>query len=67
MNSPVVIIALTEVFDRTVTSKIIFPFPSNPYLKTHGTSLLILFLVNNFKGKGNRIFEAMVLSKTFVK
>ena len=46
--SPVVIIALTEVFDKTVPSKIIFLFP---YLKTDGTSLLILFLAKNFEEK----------------
>ena len=51
MNSPVVIIALTEVFDGTVPSKILFPFPSNPYLKTEDTSLPILFLVKNFEKK----------------
>ena len=51
MNSPVVIIALTEVFDGTVPSKILFPFPSNPYLKTDDTSLPILFLVKNFEKK----------------
>ena len=49
--SPVVINALTEVFDRTVPSKILFPFPWNPYLKTDGTSLPILFLVKNFEEK----------------
>ena len=49
--SPVVIITLTDVFDRTVPSKIIFPFPWNPYLKTDGTNLLILFLVENFEEK----------------
>ena len=49
--SPVVIIELTEVFDGTVPSKIIFPFPWNPYLKTDGTSLPILFLVKNFEEK----------------
>jgi hypothetical protein len=27
INSPVVIITLTEVFDRTVPSKVLFPFP----------------------------------------
>ena len=51
MNSPVVIIALTEVFDGTVPSKILFPFPWNSYLKTDGTSLIILFLVKNFEEK----------------
>ena len=49
--SPVVIIALTEVFDGTVPSKILFPFPWNSYLKTDGTSLIILFLVKNFEEK----------------
>ena len=49
--SPVVIIALTEVFDGTIPSKIIFPFPWRPYLKTDGTSLPILFLVKNFEEK----------------
>ena len=44
-------IVLTEVFDGTIPSKIIFPFPWNPYLKTGGTSLLILFLVKNFEEK----------------
>ena len=38
-------------FDGTVPSKIIFPFPWNPYLKREGTSLLILFLVKNFEEK----------------
>ena len=37
--------ALTEVFDRTVT------FPWNPYLKTDGTCLPILFLAKNFEEK----------------
>ena len=41
--SPVVIITLTEVFDRTVPSKILFPFPWNPCLKVDSTSLLISF------------------------
>ena len=43
-SSPVVIIDLTEVFVRTVPSKFLFPFPWNLYLKTDGTSLLILSL-----------------------
>ena len=47
----VVIIALTEVFGRTFPSKIIFPFPWNPFLKTDGTSLIILFLIKNFEEK----------------
>ena len=42
---------MTEVFDWTIPSKIIFPFPWNPHLKTDGTSLLILFLVKNFEKK----------------
>ena len=46
--SPVVIIALAEVFDKTIPSKIIFSFPSNPYLKTDGPSPPILFLVKIF-------------------
>ena len=50
-KSPVVIIALTEVFDETVPSEILFPFSWNPYLKTDGTSLPSLFLVENFKEK----------------
>ena len=41
----VVIVALTEHFDGTISSNIILPFPLNPYHKTDGTSLLILFLV----------------------
>ena len=49
--SPVVIITLTEDFDRTLLSKALFPFPWNPYLKTDGTSLPILFLVKNFEEK----------------
>ena len=56
----VVIIALTEVFDGTVPSKNIFPFPWDPYLKTDGTSLLILFLVKNFEEK-----EIQFLKKRF--
>ena len=31
--SPVATIALTEVFEGTVPSKILFPFPRNSYLK----------------------------------
>ena len=54
--SPVFIIALTEVFDGTVPSKFLFPYPWNPYLNTDGTSLpvlhyAILFLVKNFEEK----------------
>ena len=59
----VIIALLTEVFDRTVPSKILFPLPWNPYLKTSDTSLLTLFLVKRIWGKGNKIFEATVLSK----
>ena len=51
VNSWFVIIALTEVFDGTVPSKILFPFPWDPYLKTGGKSLHNLFLVNNFEEK----------------
>ena len=66
--SPVVIIILIEVFKGTVPSKIIFPFPWNPYLKTDGTSLLILFLVKNFKEKEIQIiFDRTVLSKKSFK
>ena len=36
-------------FDRTIPSKIPFPFPWNPYLKTDGTNILILFLVKNLE------------------
>jgi hypothetical protein len=50
-KSPVVIIALTEVFDGTVPSKILFPFHWDPYLKTDGTSLPIL--VKNFDDDKN--------------
>ena len=49
--SPVVIISLTEGIDGTIPSKILFPFPWIPYLKTDGTSLPILFLVKNFEEK----------------
>ena len=42
---------LTEVFDGTIPSKILFPFPWNPYLKTDDRSLLNLFLVKNIKKK----------------
>ena len=49
--SPVVIITLSEVFDGTIPSKHLFPFPWNLYLKTDGTSLLIFFLVKNFEEK----------------
>ena len=49
--STVVIVALTEVFDGTVPSWILFPFLWNPYFKTDGKSLLILFLVKNFEEK----------------
>ena len=41
--SPFVIIFLTEVFEGILLSKILLPFPWNPYLKTDVTSLLILF------------------------
>ena len=50
-NKPIVIIALTKDFDRTVPLKIIFPFPWIPYLKTCGKSLPVLFLVKNFEEK----------------
>ena len=46
-----IIIALTEIFDGTVPSKIILPFPWDPYFKTDGTSLLIFFLGKNFEEK----------------
>ncbi len=36
VKSPVVIIALTEVFDRNIPSKILFPFPWNLYPKADG-------------------------------
>ena len=49
--SSVVIFALTEVFDGTVPSKIIFSFPCNPYFKPNFTCLLTLFLANNFGEK----------------
>ena len=49
--SPVVIIAMTKVFDGTVPSKIIFSFPCNPYFKPNFTCLLTLFLANNFGEK----------------
>jgi len=39
---------LTEFFDGTIPSIFLFPFP---YLKTDGTSLLILFFVKNFEEK----------------
>ena len=35
-------------FEGIVPSKIILPFPWNPYLKTDLTSLLILLLVKDF-------------------
>ena len=44
-------LALTKFFDRTAPSKILFPFPWNPYLKTDGTSLPILFWFKNFEEK----------------
>ena len=50
-KSPVVVITLTKVFDRTIPSKILFSFPWNLYLETDGTSLPILFLVKNFEEK----------------
>ena len=65
--SPVVIIPLTEVFDETVPSKVIFSSPWNSYLETDGTSLLNLFLVKNFAEKEIGIFEGRVLLKTSVK
>ena len=49
--SPVVTNALTVVFDGSVPSEIILIFPWNPYLKTDGTSFLILSLVKNFEEK----------------
>ena len=39
-------------FEGIVTSKIIFPFPWNPYFKTDVTSHLILFWVKDLQGKG---------------
>ena len=47
-NSPVDVIALKDVFDGTVPSKIIFPFPWNPYLKTDGTSLFYALFSSEF-------------------
>ena len=49
--STVVIVALTEVFDGTVPSWILFPFLWNPYLKTDGTSPFFVFLVKNCEEK----------------
>ena len=51
VRGPVVTITLMEFLYRTVPSKIPFDFPLNTYLKTDGTSLLILFLVKNFEEK----------------
>ena len=42
---------LKEVFEGIVLTKIIFPFPWNPYLRTDVTSLLILLSVKNIKEK----------------
>ena len=62
--SPVVIITFSEVFDRTVPSTDLFPFPWNPYLKTDGTSLFIFFLFKIFEV--TEIFAEIVLSETSV-
>ena len=43
VKDPVVTVALTDFFYRTVPSKIQISFSLNFYLKTDGTSLLILF------------------------
>ena len=51
VRGPVVTITLMEFLYRTVPSKIPFDFSLNTYLKTDGTSLLILFLVKNFEEK----------------
>ena len=63
IKSPVVIIDLTEMFDGTVPSKILFPFPWNPYLKTDGKSLPILFLVKNFEEKEIKILKERFCQK----
>ena len=62
-SSPVVIIALTEVSDWTVPSKILFSFPWNPYLKTDGTSLLTIFLVKNFEEKEIKFLKERICQK----
>ena len=49
--SSLVIIFLKEVFEGTILSKILLPFPRNPYLEINVASLLILFFVNDFKEK----------------
>ena len=55
-------------FDRTVPSKIPFTFPWNPYLKTDGTSFLILFFVKDFvEEEIHIIFEGTVPWKKSVK
>ena len=38
-----------EFFDRTLSSKITYPFPGNPYLKKDNTSFLVFFFVKNFE------------------
>ena len=50
-NSQIVIIALTEVFDGPIPSKILYLFSWNPYFKTAGASQFILFLIKNFREK----------------
>ena len=42
---------VTTTLSETIPLKDLFPFPWNPYLKTDGTSLLILFLVKIFEEK----------------
>ena len=51
---------MTEVFEGTTPSKIIFP---PPQLKTNGTSLLILFFVKDFKEKEVEFLTEQILQK----
>ena len=46
--SQFVIFFLKEYFEGILLSKIIFPFPWNPQLKTDVTSLFILFFIKDF-------------------
>ena len=51
ITSPFVIIFWKEIFEGIILSKIVLPFPRNPYVKTDVPGLLILFFVKDFKEK----------------
>ena len=58
---------MTEVFDRTIPSKILLPFPPKFISKKRIRRLVPSVFKQRFQGKGNIIFEETVPSKTSVK